>query len=155
MDIAILNHEEVERDSSISSEYKKIDEIPFDFNRRRMSVVVEDSGGRRWLICKGAVEEIMSLCTKVELDNQILPAIEEHNYHRRKRVALLNSQGFRVVAIAFKEMSANEKSYTIGDETDMVLMGFLAFLDPPKESAPQGIEGIGSLSRFRENSDRR
>lgn len=145
LDIAILDHKELENEIVISGAYKKIDEIPFDFERRRMSVVVEDAQHQHWLICKGAVEEIMSLCVNVELDHQILPILPEHDLHRKERVQLLNSQGFRVVAVAWKRMPADEPAYSIEDESGMTLMGFLAFLDPPKDSA---IEALKELDRY-------
>ncbi len=142
MDIAILDHKELEKEIVISGLFKKIDEIPFDFQRRRMSVAVEDAQGQYWLICKGAVEEVMSLCVNVELDGQILPILEEHDRHRRERIDSLNSQGFRVIALAYKKMPADEPAYTIEDESAMTLMGFLAFLDPPKESAKEALKEL-------------
>ncbi|MGV8026599.1 MAG: magnesium-translocating P-type ATPase [Anaerolineaceae bacterium] len=142
MDIGILNHKELEKEIVVSGLFKKIDEIPFDFQRRRMSVVVEDAQNQHWLICKGAVEEIMSLCINVELDGQILPILEEHDLHRRERVDSLNSQGFRVIAVAYKKMPAEEPAYTIEDEDAMTLLGFLAFLDPPKESAKEALKEL-------------
>ncbi|NMC58630.1 MAG: magnesium-translocating P-type ATPase [Candidatus Methanofastidiosa archaeon] len=142
MDIAILTHKSLENDIVISGFYKKIDEIPFDFQRRRMSVVVKDAQGQHWLICKGAVEEIMSLCINVELDDQIFPVLPEHNQHRRGRIKQLNSEGFRVIAVAYKKMPENEPAYTIEDESDMTLMGFLAFLDPPKASAKKALKEL-------------
>ncbi|MHB8807030.1 MAG: magnesium-translocating P-type ATPase [Anaerolineaceae bacterium] len=142
MDIAILDHKELEKEIVISGLFKKIDEIPFDFQRRRMSVAVEDAQNQHWLICKGAVEEVMSLCVNVELDGQILPVLEEHDRHRRERIDSLNSQGFRVIALAYKKMPADEPAYTIEDESAMTLMGFLAFLDPPKESAKEALKEL-------------
>jgi len=144
MDIAILDHKEFENGAAIPSKYQKIDEIPFDFERRRMSVVVEDQKKHHLLICKGAVEEIMSLCSQVELDGQCLPILAEHDAHRRERIRLLNEQGFRVIAIAYKEMDRNngQAAYSVDDETDMVLLGFLAFLDPPKKSAPRALRAL-------------
>ena len=142
MDIAILDHEELKGEIEISGKYKKIDEIPFDFERRRMSVVVEDVDKTHWLICKGAIEEIMSLCVNVELDNEILPVTAEHDQHRRERVIELNSQGFRVIAVAYKKMPVDEPAYTIEDEAGMTLLGFLAFLDPPKDSANEALKEL-------------
>jgi len=142
MDIAILDHEELKGEIEISGKYKKIDEIPFDFERRRMSVVVEDIDKTHWLICKGAIEEIMSLCVNVELDNEILPVTAEHDQHRRERVIELNSQGFRVIAVAYKKMPVDEPAYTIEDEAGMTLLGFLAFLDPPKDSANEALKEL-------------
>jgi len=145
MDEAILQHDE-HRDE-IHRKWKKIDEIPFDFNRRRMSVIVEDENGLNMLVCKGAVEEVMGLCSHVEADSQVLEVLPEHTEHRKKRVADLNADGFRVVAVAYKLMpgAPDEPVYTVNDESDMVLAGFLAFLDPPKETAMEAIEKLHQL----------
>jgi len=145
MDEAILQHEE--HHDVIHQKWQKIDEIPFDFNRRRMSVIVEDEKGLNMLVCKGAVEEVMSLCSQVEADGQVLDVLPEHTEHRKKRVADLNAEGYRVVAVAYKLMpdAPDEPVYTVNDERDMVLAGFLAFLDPPKESAKEAIEKLHQL----------
>ena len=145
MDEAILQHDD--EHAFIHDKWKKIDEIPFDFNRRRMSVVVEDESGLNMLVCKGAVEEVMGLCNHVEADGQILDVLPEHTEHRKKRVADLNSEGFRVVAVAYKLMpdAPDEPIYTVNDEKDMILAGFLAFLDPPKETALEAIEKLHDL----------
>ena len=99
------------------------------------------------LVCKGAVEEVMGLCNRVEADGQILDVLPEHTEHRKKRVADLNSEGFRVVAVAYKLMpdAPDEPIYTVNDEKDMILAGFLAFLDPPKETALEAIEKLHDL----------
>jgi Mg2+-importing ATPase len=118
MDIAILDHKEFSSGSILSGKFKKIDEIPFDFERRRMSVVVEDAQNHHLLICKGAVEEVMSLCTRVELDGQSLPILAEHDAHRRERIRHLNEQGYRVIALAYREMpgSNDQPTYSVKDE---------------------------------------
>lgn len=143
MDSAILDHHEMEKEG-ILEKYRKIDEIPFDFERRRMSVVVKDDKNQRLLICKGAVEEVMALCTQVELDGQCLPVLAEHDSHRRERIRLLNEQGYRVIAIAYKEIPGNSDlpTFSVKDETNMVLLGFLAFLDPPKKSTPKALKEL-------------
>jgi Mg2+-importing ATPase len=144
MDIAILDHSEFEKEAIIGGKFKKIDEIPFDFERRRMSVVVEDAQNHHLLICKGAIEEVMALCTQVELDGQCLPVLAEHDVHRRERIRALNEQGYRVIALAYKEMPAknDQPTYSVKDESDMVLLGFLAFLDPPKKSTPKALKDL-------------
>lgn len=146
MDEAILQHDE--HQIEIQKKWKKIDEIPFDFNRRRMSVIVEDENGLNMLVCKGAVEEVMALCSQVETNGQVLDVLPEHTEHRKKRVAELNAEGFRVVAVAYKLMpdAPDEPVYTVNDERDMVLAGFLAFLDPPKETASEAIEKLHQLN---------
>ena len=146
MDEAILKHEAQHQD--LHQKYHKIDEIPFDFVRRRMSVIVEDKTGLNVLVCKGAVEEIMVLCRKVEVNGEVVDVLPEHDEHRKKRVHDLNAEGFRVVAVAYKEMpgATDEPVYSVKDETDMILVGFLAFLDPPKATATKAIEQLHRLN---------
>jgi Mg2+-importing ATPase len=141
MDVAVLEYVHLEDQIVVRGDYQKLDEIPFDFNRRRMSVVVEDHADNHLLICKGAVEEVMALCTRVEVDGQILDVDPEHDANRRKMVRDLNAQGFRVVAIAYKSVDKDDhgKVYGIEDECDLTLLGFLAFLDPPKETASEAL----------------
>ena len=147
MDIAILNHAEIKKDT-IDQGYRKIDEIPFDFERKRMSVVVENKNNDHILICKGAIEEILSLCANVELDGNALPVLPEHNAHRLERIRNLNEQGFRVIAVAYKKVTSvsDEPSYSVKDETEMTLLGFLAFLDPPKASAATAIKELAKFN---------
>jgi Mg2+-importing ATPase len=144
MDIAILDHEELEKETVAAGKFRKIDEIPFDFERKRMSVVVEDAQNIHFLICKGAVEEVMSLCTQVELDGVCLPILPEHDTHRKERIHALNKQGYRVIAVAYKKIPNKNDSptYSVIDETEMVLLGFLAFLDPPKKSTPKALKAL-------------
>ena len=144
MDEAILEHEHLNDDLQVDEDFRKIDEIPFDFQRRRMSVILEDKLNRQLLICKGAVEEIMALSTKVEIMGEVLDVLPEHDTHRRQMIHDLNADGFRVIAIAYKYFPGDndEPHYTIKDESDMTLMGFLAFLDPPKESASEAIQKL-------------
>jgi len=144
MDIAILGHEEFEKETITAGKFRKIDEIPFDFERKRMSVVVEDAHNNHILICKGAIEEVMSLCTQVELDGKRLPIVSEHDAHRKERIRILNEQGYRVIAVAYK-IVANKNdlpTYSVKDEFEMVLIGFLAFLDPPKKSTPRALKAL-------------
>ena len=127
--------------------YKKIDEIPFDFVLRRMSVVVEDNQDRHILICKGAVEEILALSTSVEIQGKTL--VKDSAEHHTKTVELvteLNEQGFRVLAMAYKIMPEALKTYGIEDEKEMILLGFLAFLDPPKETAKETLEKLRRIN---------
>jgi len=147
LDEAILAHEELEERLQAKEKYRKIDEIPFDFVRRRMSVVVEDETGLNTLICKGAVDEVMSLCTRVEIKGEVLDVLPEHDAHRRQMVDELNGQGFRVIALAYKEMpgSSDEPVYAVKDESDLILLGFLAFLDPPKETAAEALQRLHGL----------
>jgi Mg2+-importing ATPase len=148
LDEAILAHEELEERLKANEEYRKIDEIPFDFVRRRMSVVVEDKTGLNTLICKGAVEEVLGLCTKVEVDGELIEVLPEHDAKRRQIADDLNGQGFRVIALAYKQMpgAADEPTYSVKDESDLILLGFLAFLDPPKETAANALKQLKGLS---------
>ncbi len=148
LDKAILDHEELKDSLKVEEKYKKIDEIPFDFVRRRMSVVVEDETGLNTLICKGAVDEILSVCTKVELEGKIEPVQTEFDTKRRQIADDLNGQGFRVIALAYKEMpnASDDPVYSIKDESDMVLLGFMAFLDPPKETAAEALKRLHDLN---------
>jgi Mg2+-importing ATPase len=144
MDVAILEHENLNYDLQVDEDYRKIDEIPFDFQRRRMSVIVEDNLNRHLLICKGAVEEIMALSIRVEIKGEVLEVLPEYDSKRRKMIHDLNADGFRVIAIAYKYLPSDndEPHYTIQDESDLTLMGFLAFLDPPKASAQAALEKL-------------
>jgi P-type Mg2+ transporter len=147
LDEAILEHGHLEEDLKVKSDYRKIDEIPFDFRRRRMSVIVEDTQGRHILICKGAVEEIMRLSTRVEVEGEVLDVTPEHDAHRKLLVQGLNAQGFRVVAVAYKIMpGGDEPHYEMQDESDMTLLGYLAFLDPPKETATEALKRLAALN---------
>lgn len=148
LDEAILDHEELEEHLKAKEQYRKIDEIPFDFVRRRMSVVVEDQTGLNTLICKGAVDEVMSLCTRVEVKGEVIEVLPEHDRKRRQLADDLNSQGFRVIALAYKKMpnAPDEPVYSVKDESDLILLGFLAFLDPPKDTATEALKRLHSLS---------
>jgi Mg2+-importing ATPase len=144
MDIAILNHKEFKKEAITTGKFTKIDEIPFDFERKRMSVVVDEDNKRHILICKGAIEEVMALCTHVELDEKELPILPEHDAHRRERIKKLNEEGYRVIAVAYRAVSMEEiqPTYSVKDETDLTLLGFLAFLDPPKKSTPRALNAL-------------
>ncbi len=148
LDEAVLAHEELEERLKANEEYRKIDEIPFDFVRRRMSVVVEDKTGLNTLICKGAVEEVLSLCTRVEVEGEVIEVLPEHDAKRRQLADDLNGQGFRVIALAYKQMpgSSDEPVYSVKDESGLILLGFLAFLDPPKDTATEALKRLGSLN---------
>jgi Mg2+-importing ATPase len=141
MDEAILNHVNLNEDLQVDELYRKIDELPFDFQRRRMSVIVEDNKGQHILICKGAVEEIMHLSTHVEVAGEVLEVTPEHDEHRKQRVKQLNSEGFRVIAVAYRVFPGDndEPHYTVSDESNLTLLGYLAFLDPPKDTASEAL----------------
>lgn len=148
MDEAILDYGHLEEELKVKTAYRKIDEIPFDFNRRRMSVILEDKQDQHILICKGAVEEITNLSTTVEIEGKSLSVKPEYAEQRKQLVKDLNAQGFRVVAIAYKVMPAgdsDEPRYEVSDEKDLTLLGYLAFLDPPKESAMEALKRLRDL----------
>jgi Mg2+-importing ATPase len=148
LDDAILKHQELEAVLQAKDKYKKIDEVPFDFVRRRMSVVVEDAAGLNTLICKGAVDEVLSLCTRVEIQGQVTEALPDRDAPCRQMVADLNGQGFRVIALAYKEMpgAPDQPVYTVKDEANLILLGFLAFLDPPKDTCAAALKGLYALN---------
>ena len=123
--------------------YKKIDEIPFDFSRRCLSVAVEIDN-KDELITKGAVEEILNICTTFEYNGQTEKLTNEKIENMRKICKNLNEEGFRVVAICKKIITNNKKDFNSTDENDMTLLGFIGFLDPPKESAKEAIEGLNN-----------
>ena len=122
----------------IEENYEKIDEIPFDFSRRRLSVVVSD-GKKKQLITKGAVEEILSICTLVDYKGEVSEITKEIKQNILKITKELNKQGLRVVAVCQKNDIEGIESFSVKDECKMVLMGFIGFLDPPKESAKDAI----------------
>jgi len=147
LDRAILDHEELKEHLKAEEKYRKVDEIPFDFQRRRMSVIVEDETGLNTLICKGAVDEVLGQCTRVEVKGEVIEVLPEHDAERRKLADDLNAQGFRVIALAYKQMpgATDEPVYAIADEADLILLGFLAFLDPPKTTALEALKRLQGL----------
>ncbi|QOT00270.1 magnesium-translocating P-type ATPase [Brevibacterium sp. JNUCC-42] len=142
LDVAVLEHAELTDVLGAEKNYQKIDEIPFDFNRRRMSVALEKNNGERILICKGAMEEILSICTKVSTNGQIVPLTSQMTDNIQEVVHGLNTDGLRVVAVAIKHSDSRDNSYGVKDESDMILIGYIGFLDPPKESAATAIQAL-------------
>lgn len=147
MDIAIIRKtEEQEAENpqltDLSNEYKKVDEIPFDFTRRRLSTVVEDTKGKRQMITKGAVEEMLSICSFVEYEGSVKPLTNDIIKNILKTVENLNKDGMRVIAVAQKTNPSPVESFGVKDECDMVLIGYLAFLDPPKESTEEALKTL-------------
>ncbi len=143
IDEAVINRGLENGMKEISENYRKIDEIPFDFSRRRLSVVVDD-GNKVQLITKGAVEEILSISSMVDYKGSISPITNEIKDNMKKIAKELNSQGLRVVAVCQKNNLDKTSNFGISDEKNMVLIGFIGFLDPPKESAKSSIEKLGS-----------
>ena len=124
--------------SELENRYKKIDEIPFDFSRRRLSVIVSD-GEKKQMITKGAVEEILNICSMVDYKGEVSPITKEIKENIRRIAKNLNEQGLRVVAVCQKNNIKDIEHFQVSDEKNMVLLGFIGFLDPPKESAKESI----------------
>lgn len=128
---------------TLQDKYIKIDEIPFDFSRRRLSVIVSDEN-KKQLITKGAVEEILTICTMVDYKGQVNPLTKEIKENIRKISKKLNKDGLRVVAVCQKNDINNIENFSVSDEKNMILLGFIGFLDPPKESAKMSIEKLNN-----------
>jgi len=142
LDHAVLEHGEVQQRLALEQNYQKIDEIPFDFQRRRMSVVVSEREHHHELICKGAVEETMAICTRVRDGDHDAP-LDAAMLERVLRVTHeLNQAGLRVVAVAMKELPPSQTVYTLADESELTLIGYIAFLDPPKESTAPALKAL-------------
>ncbi len=159
LDHAVLEHVELATELQLKQDYRKIDEIPFDFERRRMSVVVGVKGTageeRHQLICKGAVEEVLAVCTRVRsqgsdggsggstgAQDEALNAAMLLRVQQVTRE--LNELGLRVVAVALKELPPGQSAYTVADETALTLVGYIAFLDPPKDSAAPALKALAA-----------
>ncbi|MEP7181674.1 MAG: magnesium-translocating P-type ATPase [Betaproteobacteria bacterium] len=143
LDAAVLAHGDLHPDLRAGAGYARIDEIPFDFERRRMSVVVEQQAtGAHLLICKGAVEEVAAACDRVERDGSAKSIEPAHADELSTVTRELNDDGFRVIAIAYKQLPPGPATYTAADERALVLLGYIAFLDPPKESAGEAIAAL-------------
>ena len=142
LDVAVLEHVELHRILNIDQSFAKVDEIPFDFSRRRLSVIVSHGQDKHVLICKGAVEEIFAVCTRYEVDGTTGELDESHFATAKEQTIALNMDGFRVVAVAYKELDTCQTTYSVADESDLTLLGYIAFLDPPKESAGAAIVAL-------------
>ena len=142
LDDAVLAHVELHAELGADSGYSKVDELPFDFSRRRLSVVVADAQGRHTLICKGAVEEIFAVCTHYRMGGETGLLDASHFQTAKTEMEALNADGFRVVAVAYKTIASPKTDYTLADEADLTLLGYIAFLDPPKESAREAIAAL-------------
>ncbi|MBP5431690.1 magnesium-translocating P-type ATPase [Ruminococcus sp.] len=142
MDVAIINRAEKEELSYLKEAYVREDEIPFDFSRRRMSVVLRDKNGKRQLITKGAVEEILSICGYIEIEGEVKPITQDLIDNAQKIATENNLEGIRVIAVAQKNNIHDVETFGVDDESDMVLIGFVGFLDPPKPSAESAIAAL-------------
>ena len=147
MDRAIINRTEKEAEKheivrNLDQTFKKIDELPFDFERRRMSVIVKDDEDVISMVTKGALEEMLAISSYVEYKNRITELTEEIRQEILAEVAQLNEQGLRVLGVSYKSDLEEDYEYEVKDESDMILTGYLAFLDPPKSSAAPAIETL-------------
>ncbi len=137
LDRAILSRTDLDVERSC----RKVDEIPFDFQRRRMSVVVDHEGDYQ-LICKGAVEEILAVCDRYQIDDELhtmIPMIKDEVLEEYRS---LSAQGFRVIALAYRDFDRSREVFSAADESSLVLLGYLAFFDPPKETAATALAGL-------------
>jgi P-type Mg2+ transporter len=139
MDKAVLEHRDLE---SAATRYRVIDEIPFDFQRRRMSVVVARDDGEHLLICKGAVEEMLSICTFAKIGDITEPMTDERRRDIKAMTHKLNEDGLRVLVVAVQREPSHERPYSVADESGLIAVGCLAFLDPPKDSAATAIRAL-------------
>ena len=147
MDRAIINRTEKEAEKheivrNLDQTFKKIDELPFDFERRRMSVIVKDDEDVISMVTKGALEEMLVISSHVEYKKRITELTEEIRQEILAEVAQLNEQGLRVLGVSYKSDLEEDYDYEVKDESDMILTGYLAFLDPPKSSAAPAIETL-------------
>ncbi len=142
IDIAVIAKQQEIGSEALVQKYTKVDEIPFDFERRRMSVVVQDVAGKTQLVTKGAVEEMLHCCTFAECGGKIHPLTDDVRKLVLEKSDELNQAGMRVIAVAQKTNPAPVGQFSVEDEKDLVLIGFLAFLDPPKETTKGAIQAL-------------
>ena len=148
LDHAVLEHVELQTDLRLAQDYRKVDEVPFDFVRRRMSVIVSERNDHHELICKGAVEEMLDVCTQVRVVEdtgvQDLPLDATLRARVLEVTRGLNNEGLRVVAVAMKETLPHQTVYSVADESGLTLIGYVAFLDPPKESTAPALKALAA-----------
>ena len=146
LDVAVLEYAQQYELVGKLQHYRKIDEIPFDFMRRRMSVVVRNGDNQNLLVCKGAVEEVLSLCTSADdngaMPGGVVPFTGEKRREVRRITRKLNQEGLRALAVAYKWLPPEDRTYTVADEKDLIIAGYVAFLDPPKETAREAIAAL-------------
>jgi Mg2+-importing ATPase len=142
LDRAVLEHHELARELRPDHQFEKIDEIPFDFERRRLSVVVRRDDGAHLLVCKGAVEELFAISERYETEDECGTLDVSHLEAARRLTEELNADGFRVVAVAYRELPPEQSAFCVADESGLTLVGYIAFLDPPKDSAAEALEAL-------------
>lgn len=138
LDRAVLAHSDLD----VERNCRKVDEIPFDFKRRRMSVVI-DYEDRHVLICKGAVEEVIAVCENYQVDEDVNPLIQLIRDDIIDEYRNLSAQGYRVLAIAYREFDRSKLTFSVADESELILLGYIAFFDPPKDTSARAIEALG------------
>ncbi len=141
LDVAIID-EATETLDTDKINYQKVDEIPFDFERRRMSVVVADPAGKTQMITKGAIEEMLNISKFIDLGGTVTPLTKERKEAVLAKVQSLNEDGLRVIGVAQKTNPSVVGEFSVKDESDMVLIGYLTFLDPPKETTKQALKAL-------------
>jgi len=134
LDEAILKYKDIDM-----KDYQKVDEVPFDFTRKRVSIVVEHER-QRFFIAKGAPEEIVKMCSYCELSDNIVDLTSEFQKKIEQKYCDLSSEGFRVLGVSYKKVKEEKQVYSVNDESDMVFLGFVAFIDPPKETAKESLQ---------------
>ncbi len=144
LDRAVLDHVELKTELDVVRDYRKIDEIPFDFARRRMSVVVSEREEHHELISKGAAEEMFNICTHVQYGGKVYPLDESRQARFKEVLRKLNESGLRVIAVAMKEIPPDQAVYSHADESGLTLVGYIAFLDPPKESTAPALQALAA-----------
>ena len=142
LDVAVLAYGDLHHELEVTKNFSKIDEIPFDFQRRRMSVVVSEQQNQHKLICKGAVEEILAVCTAIKNGDKIETIDQERLAAIHVITNNLNNDGLRVIAVAIREFEPLRETYSVADEKELILVGYIAFLDPPKESAAPALQAL-------------
>lgn len=142
LDLAVIDFGHKKEFEDLDKKYEKVDEIPFDFARRRMSVVLKSEGDKRQLVTKGAIEEMLSICSLVEIDGEVVQLTDDLIEKVMVMVNKMNDEGMRVLAIAQKNNIPDEDTFSVSDESNMVLMGYIGFLDPPKDTAKEAINAL-------------
>ncbi len=147
LDVAVLEFAQQHELVEALKDYRKIDEIPFDFVRRRMSVIVRNGDNRNLLVCKGAIEELLPLCSSAhdqtaDTADSVVPFTADMRKEVRRITRKLNAEGLRALAVGYKWLPPEDRTYTVEDENDLVLSGYVAFLDPPKETAREAIAAL-------------
>lgn len=141
LDLAVLDQFDAQMRTHMEARYTLVDEVPFDFSRRRMSVIVKDQHDKHFLIAKGAVAETLGICVSLRMQSADETLTPEKFDEVRGLARDMNDDGFRVIALGVREIEV-KAAYSLADETDLTLMGFLAFLDPPKDSAAEAIRAL-------------